>query len=73
MPDSAHNSGGQVGRQLLLNAVDAAKLLGIRRKTLWNNTAPRGDKIPAVRVGQRLVRYRPADLERWVNDQESEG
>ena len=51
--------------QLLLGLAEAARLLGVSRKTLFNHTAPRGDKIPAVRIG-RVVRYSPAELEQWI-------
>jgi predicted DNA-binding transcriptional regulator AlpA len=61
---------------LLLSASQAARLLGIGRKTLWNHTAkpgePVGDKIPAVRIG-RVVRYRRATLERWIAEREGGG
>lgn len=51
--------------QLLVGVDEAARLLGISRKTLWNHTAPRGDRIPAVKLG-RVVRYSPAELEQWI-------
>ena len=51
--------------QLLVGVDEAARLLGVSRKTLFNHTAPRGDKIPAVRIG-RVVRYSPAELEQWI-------
>jgi excisionase family DNA binding protein len=56
-------------RPLLLSADQAATLLGVSRKTLWNHTAPRGEKIPAVRIG-RVVRYRRDTLERWIAEHE---
>jgi excisionase family DNA binding protein len=51
--------------KLLVGADEAARLLGVSRKTLWNHTAPRGDRIPAVKLG-RVVRYSPAELEQWI-------
>lgn len=51
--------------QLLVGVDEAARLLGVSRKTLWNHTAPRGDRIPAVKFG-RVVRYSPAELELWI-------
>jgi excisionase family DNA binding protein len=51
--------------KLLIGADEAARLLGVSRKTLWNHTAPRGDGIPAVKLG-RVVRYSPAELEQWI-------
>jgi predicted DNA-binding transcriptional regulator AlpA len=54
---------------LLLTANQAARLPGVSRKTLWNHTAPRGAKIPAVRIG-KVVRYRRDSLERWITEHE---
>lgn len=58
---------------LLLSASQAARLLGIGRKTLWNYTAKNGEtvgnKIPAVRIG-RVLRYRRVTLERWICERE---
>jgi len=50
---------------ILLNVSDAAKLLSVSEKTLWNHTAPRGNCIPAVPFG-RTVRYSRAALEEWI-------
>jgi predicted DNA-binding transcriptional regulator AlpA len=55
----------QVESPLLVGADEAARRLTISRKTLWNNTSPRGEGIPCVRIG-RVVRYIPAELERWI-------
>jgi len=52
------------GNGLLLGASDAAKSLGVSRKTLYNHTAPRGD-LPAVRIGARVL-YDVADLRAWI-------
>jgi len=54
---------------LLLSAAEAARLLGLSRKTLWNHTAPRGDGIPAIHIG-RVVRYSRSTLERWIAERE---
>ena len=47
----------------LLSPREAALRLSVSTRTLWTWTA-RG-WLPAVRIG-RLVRYRPADLERFA-------
>ncbi len=65
--DSRHNANGDA---LLLSASQAAKLLGISRKTLWNRSAPRGD-IPVVTGLGRVVRYRRESLERWIIEHET--
>ncbi len=55
--------------KLLLNAREAAELLGISPRKLWELTAPRGP-IRCVRIG-RAVRYSFATLEQWVAEQEA--
>lgn len=50
---------------ILLNTTEAAKLLNVSEKTLWNHTAPRGKCIPAVHFG-RALRYSRAALEAWI-------
>ena len=53
---------------LLLTAREAAKALAISEKTLWTLTTPRGS-IPAIRVGERSLRYSVAALEKWIDAQ----
>lgn len=53
----------------LLSASQAAKLLGVSRKTLWNHSVPRGD-IPVVTGLGRVVRYRRESLLRWIIEHE---
>lgn len=50
---------------LLLTARDAARALAISEKTLWSLTTPRGP-IPAIRVGERSLRYSVRALEEWI-------
>lgn len=47
-----------------LDTVQAAKRLGLKKSTL-DTWRCRGDGPPFVKMG-RAVRYRTADLERWV-------
>jgi excisionase family DNA binding protein len=55
----------------LLSKEEAAELLGVSPRTLedWrlHGTGPKG-----IRVGRRL-RYRPADIERWLDAQARAG
>ncbi len=52
---------------LVLTVPEAAKALAISRRQLRRLTnEPNG--IPCVRLG-RSVRYRPADLSRWLEEQ----
>lgn len=50
--------------RLLLRLEEAARLLDISERNLWERTAPRGG-VPCVRIG-RLVRYSVAELEAFV-------
>lgn len=43
---------------------EAANLLGVSLRTLWEWTAPRGT-LPAIKIG-RAVLYRRVDLEHWL-------
>jgi excisionase family DNA binding protein len=66
MPTESANTNGD---GLLLSAKEAARLLGLNRKTLWNHTAPRGARIPSVRVG-RFLRYSREGLQQWIRERE---
>jgi len=57
--------------KLLLSTREAAKLLGISDRSLWNLTAPRGP-VPAIRFGS-IVRYSPDDLRAWIKQSRQEG
>lgn len=52
---------------LALRPREAAKVLGISPRLLWNLSAPRGP-IPCTRLGSKggCVLYRPADLDAWL-------
>jgi excisionase family DNA binding protein len=52
--------------KLLVTPPEAAKLLSIGKRKLWSLTA--GRQIPCVRIG-KLVRYDPADLRAWIEQQ----
>lgn len=54
---------------MLLTARDAAKALAISEKTLWVLTTPRGS-IPAIRVGERSIRYSVLALQQWIEEQQ---
>jgi excisionase family DNA binding protein len=49
---------------LLLTARQAAKLLNISERTLYARTAD--GSIAVVRIGNRGIRYDPADLRAWI-------
>jgi excisionase family DNA binding protein len=49
---------------LLVDAIEAARLLCVSPRTLWGITSPRGD-LAAVRIG-RSVRYARQDLDEWI-------
>jgi excisionase family DNA binding protein len=51
---------------LLLTTRQAAQMLAIGERTLWELT--RQKAIPCVRIG-RAVRYSPLDLQAWIEAQ----
>lgn len=50
----------------MLRTGDAAKALGISRRTLHTITAE--GRIPCCKISSRLITYRVSDLEQFVND-----
>ena len=56
---------GSVGPQTLLDERTAAKLLGVSPRVLWG-LADSG-AIPFIRIGPRLKRYAPEDLNQFIN------
>lgn len=64
---NGHAGQTQVIRTLLVDAAEAARLLGISPRTLWGQTAPRGP-LPSVKIG-RLERYSVGDLEKFITGQ----
>lgn len=54
-------------RAKLLKRPDASQLVGVCPRTLQKFSKPHGP-IPVVRIG-RAVRYRIADLEKFIADQ----
>ena len=63
-------SNGQTGIRLprLLKPKEAASVLAVSERTLW--TLTNDGSIPAVRIG-RSVRYDPADLAAWIEQQKN--
>jgi excisionase family DNA binding protein len=53
---------------MLLTVREAAKALAVSEKTLWSLTTPRGT-IPAIRVGERSLRYSVTALAKWIDSQ----
>ena len=56
--------------RLLMTRAEAARALAVCRQTLAKMTA-RG-QLPCVRIG-RAVRYSPADLAEWIDEQKKNG
>ena len=52
-------------RRLLLTRAEAAEMLGVSMRHFERHVQPH---LPCIYSGQ-LRLYRPADLERWVDDQ----
>jgi excisionase family DNA binding protein len=53
----------------LLGAAEVAEVLGVR-ETFVYELARRGE-LPAVRIGERYVRFRPEALWAWIEQRES--
>lgn len=60
------NDGTHDAKSLLVNSNIAARLLSISPRTLFDLT--KSGEVPHVRIG-RLVRYDPADLTAWIEQQ----
>ena len=52
------------GVEHLLNAKQVAEILGVRQKRVYELG------IPAVRVSQRQLRWRPEAVQRWITERE---
>ena len=53
----------------LLEAEDVAALLGVPRRFVYELV--RRGELPAVRIGQRYVRFRSEALDEWIASRES--
>lgn len=51
----------------LVRPRDAAQMLAISERKLWEISSPRGP-VPCLRIG-RVVRYDLADLRAWIESQ----
>ncbi len=56
---------------ILLTVRQAAKLLNLSERTLF--TLTKAGKIPVVKIGDRGIRYDPADLRAWINSAKNLG
>ena len=56
--------GLRITTNALITYDEAAKRLGLTLGTLY--ALVHTGRIPHVRLGKRLVRFRPAELERWL-------
>lgn len=54
--------------EYLIDAEQAAQLLGISVNTLKCDRSKRNLCIPYVALSVRVIRYDPADLRRWVDE-----
>ena len=55
-------------KQKLMNSREAAELLGVRPDTLSVWRCTKAVQIPYIKVG-KLVKYRPQDLEAYLEQQ----
>lgn len=52
----------------LIDTADAAELLGLAPRTLMRWRVERSGPT-FIRIGNRSVRYRPSDLDAWIEQQ----
>jgi len=52
--------------QALLDVQDVAQVLNVSRRTVWRLVAT--GRLPAVRLGPQVVRFRHQDLQRLVRE-----
>jgi excisionase family DNA binding protein len=57
----------QVSKELI-NAEAAAKMLGVKTRTVFDWAQAR--RIPCVRLGPRCIRFNPEALRRWIKEKE---
>jgi excisionase family DNA binding protein len=52
----------------LLNVDQVLQMLGVSRKTLWTLThsMPPDRRLPAIRLGNRLLRFKRSEIEAWL-------
>ena len=65
MNEAENQKVGLLGRQALLNERAAAECLGVSPRVLWG-LADSG-AIPFIKIGPRLKRYDPRDLQEFIN------
>lgn len=60
--------------KLLLSVDEAAELLGVKRRTIYEMVSERGRKrghpLPVVKLNSKCLRFRRESLEAWVTEQE---
>lgn len=57
---------------LLVTAREAARMLAVSPRKLWQMTFEAAPGLPYIRCG-RLVRYSPADLRQWIDSRRKGG
>lgn len=63
-----HTTGAVGGPERLLAAEEVAELLGVPRSFVY--ALARRHAIPAVRVGDRYVRFRATAVNQWIAERE---
>lgn len=53
----------------LLSPKALAAMLGLAEQTIYNRHSTGGDMPPVIKLG-RLLRFRPADVEEWLERQQ---
>ena len=69
LPGQPSESPHDAGPERLLTADEVAAILGVPRTLVY--ALVRNGEMPAVRVGERYIRFRSAALARWIESRES--
>ena len=56
----------------LLDVKDLCRLLGLTEKGLYNRRYRDGALPPAIRLGSKSLRWRPEDVEAWLEENREE-
>ena len=62
---AAETKGKVMAEKLLLNVNEAAELLGVGVGTLYHWVSE--GRVPHVKLSARCLRFRRADLEKWIS------
>jgi predicted DNA-binding transcriptional regulator AlpA len=54
----------------LLTAEDVARRLNVSTDWVWDHSSRKMPLLPVIRIGDGMLRYRPSEIEEFVNERE---